>query len=202
MPAMYSPLTAHRSPLTAVVWLALAACASRDPAAPAPRPSGTTGNPAVRYALDQVYLLEVAGVPPEDTTLTAARGARRVIVLRHGPPDNLVFADVTLSADTAAPAGDSIRLAIRPRPGVYGVDIESAAPLARAALTFEYPVHFSAPADARRKYGSDAAFEAALAVGQLLADGGIRFLISTRPASDNLRAELPGPGSYVVGAPR
>ena len=49
---------------------------------------------------------------------------------------------------------------------------------------------------------SDEAFESALAVGQLHPDGGIRFLVSIRPTADNLRAELPEPGSYVVGAPK
>jgi hypothetical protein len=190
------------SPLFALV--ATLACGSPNPAAPAPRPPDTTGDPSRVYQLDQVFLLEVAGVPPEDTTLNVVRGARRVIVLRHGPPDNLIFADVTLPAEAfdSAPGSDSVRVSVRPRPGVYGVDFESAAPAAGAAVTFEYPVHFSAPADARRKYGSDAAFEAVLAVGQLLPNGGIRFLVSTRPASDNLRAALPGSGGYVVGAPR
>jgi hypothetical protein len=128
-----------------------------------------------------------------------------VIVLRHGTPDNLVFADVTVPApapDSAARPLDSLRLSIRPRPGVYGVDIEAPVLPPGTAVTFDYPVHFSAPAAARARYGSDAAFEAALAVGELLPDGGLRFLVSTRPAADNLRAELPGPGSYVVGAPR
>ena len=186
------------------VLLAIAACGSPNPAAPVPKPSNTTGDPSRTYALNQVFLLEMAGVPPNDTTLNVARGARRVIVLRHGAPDNLIFADVTLPAEAfdSAPGADSVRLSIRPRPGVYGVDLESAATPAGAAVTFEYPVHFSAPADARRKYGSDAAFEAVLAVGHLLPSGGIRFLISTRPAADNLRAALPGPGNYVVGAPR
>lgn len=187
------------------ILLAIAACGRPNPAAPAPKPSNTTGDPSRVYRLDQVLLLEVAGVPPDDTSVAVARGARRVIVLRHGPPDNLVFADVTLPRqvpDSIAPGPDSLRLAIRPRPGVYGVDIEGPALPPGSAVTFEYPVHFSAPAEARRKYGSDAAYEAVLAVGELLPDGGVRFLISTRPAADNLRAALPGPGSYVVGAPR
>ncbi|HET8624462.1 MAG TPA: hypothetical protein VFM14_12945 [Gemmatimonadales bacterium] len=184
--------------------LALAACAPQRPLEPAPRPPETTGDPTRRYPLDQVFLLEMAGVPPDDTTLTVARGARRVIVLRHGPPDNLVFADLTLPPDAfdTAAAADSIRLSVRPRPGVYGVDLDSGAPIRGASVTFEYPVHFAAPAEARQRYGSDAAFEAVLAVGELLPDGGIRFLISTRPTADNLSAVLPGPGSYVVGAPR
>lgn len=188
-----------------VALLAIAACGSPNPAAPAPKPPSTTGDPSRSFALEQVFLLEMAGVPPDDTTLSVARGVRRVIVLRHGPPDNLVFADVALPGerpDSGAPQPDSVRLSIRPRPGVYGVDIESAAFPAGATVTFEYPVHFSAPAEARRRYGSDAAFEAVLAVGELLPGGGIRFLISTRPASDNLRAALPSAGSYVVGAPR
>lgn len=201
-----SPLTFHLSPLSrSVALLAIAACASPNPAAPAPKPASTTGDPSRTYALDQVFLLEVGGVPPGDTTLSVARGARRVIVLRHGPPDNLPFAEVTFPAeafDSAAPTPDPVRLSIRPRPGVYGVDLVGPTPMAGVTLTFKYPVHFSAPVDATRKYGNDAAFEAVLAVGQLLPDGGIRFLVSTRPASDNLRAAVPGPGSYVVGAPK
>lgn len=154
-----------------------------------------------------MYLLETAGVPPDDTALYVTPGTRRVVVLRHGPPDNLIFADVTLPAlpgDTTRPPPDSVELAVRPRPGVYGVDVEIGSLVLPpgTTVTFEYPVHFSAPEDARRRYGSDEAFEAALAVGQLLPDGGIRFLVSTRPAADNLRAVLPEPGSYVVGAPR
>jgi hypothetical protein len=182
----------------------LGACAARGPATPPPKPPDTTGDPTRRYTLDQVFLLEMAGVPPDDTILRVARGVRRVVVLRHGPPDNLVFADLAVpptAFDTVA-GSDSVRVSVRPRPGVYGVDLESGVPIRGASVTFEYPVHFSAPADAVRRYGSDAAFEAVLAVGELLPDGGIRFLISTRPAADNLSAELPGAGSYVVGAPR
>jgi hypothetical protein len=186
--------------------LAIVACGSRNPAAPIPRPSNTTGDPSRVYALDQVFLLETAGVPPDDTTLTVARGARRVIVLRHGAPDNLTFADLTLPAappdSLAAPGPDSVRISVRPRPGVYGVDVESPALPTGTSVTFEYPVHFSAPDEARERYGSDAKFEAVMAVGLLLPGGGIRFLISTRPTSDNLRAVIPGPGGYVVGAPR
>jgi hypothetical protein len=187
--------------------LAALACGAPNPAAPVPRPTSSTGDPTRRFELDQVYLLEMEGVPPDDTTLYVTPGTRRVVVLRHGPPDNLVFADVTLPPlprDTTRPAPDSVKLAVRPRPGVYGVDVEIGSLVlpAGTAVTFEYPVHFSAPEDARRRYGSDEAFEAALAVGQLLPDGGVRFLVSTRPTADNLRAELPEPGSYVVGAPK
>ena len=69
-----SRLAAHDS-LAAGMFLVLAllaivACGSRNPAAPIPRPSNTTGDPSRVYALDQVFLLETAGVPPDDTTLT------------------------------------------------------------------------------------------------------------------------------------
>src|SRR5687768_7107158 len=106
---------AHRSPVFGMspllALLAIAACASRNPAAPAPRPPNTTGDPSRTYALDQVYLLEVAGVPPDDTTLSVSRGQRRVIVLRHGPPDNLIFAEVTLPAEGLdSAASDAVRL--------------------------------------------------------------------------------------------
>ncbi len=75
-------------------------------------------------------------------------------------------------------------------------------PARGATIKFKYPVHFEPPRDAVTRYGSLARFEQALAVG-MLADGtNFALLPSLRPASDNLEAALPGPGTYMVAAPR
>ena len=92
---------------------------------------------------------------------------------------------------------------MRPRPGVYGVDVASSLPIRPGAyLVFKYARFFSSPARARTVYGSDAVYERALAVGQLRADGMLALLPSTRPAADVLRAPLPAAGSYLVAAPQ
>jgi hypothetical protein len=51
-------------------------------------------------------------------------------------------------------------------------------------------------------YGSDVAFERALAVGRLLPNAQVELFPSTRPAADNLSAAIPAPGSYIVAAPQ
>jgi hypothetical protein len=91
---------------------------------------------------------------------------------------------------------------VRPRPGVYGLDLSTSLPLAGGAtVTFKYARYFSAPARARAAYGSDGAYERALAVGELLPGGTqLALLPSTRPAADNLRSALPAPGTYLVAA--
>jgi hypothetical protein len=149
-------------------------------------------------------VLETAGPPPADTTVTFTAGQARTIVLRHGPPENVVFAELVFPPGAfGADSGREVRVDVRPRPGVYGLDFTTSLALgAGAALVFRYPRYFSAPARARAVYGSDVLFERALAIGQLQPDGRLVLLPSTRPASDNLRAALPAPGSYVVAAPQ
>ncbi len=185
------------------VTLGLAACGGTRPPVTATQPTTTTGYPPRPYPLSQVLLLELAGTPPNDTTLNVPRTAKRVVILRHGPPDDLTFAEITFPAGAfGAGGGDSVRVTLRPRPGVYGLDIETAAPLDSARVTFKYAVHFSAPAEARRLFGNDFAFERVLAIGRLQSDTTVSFLPSTRPASGNLSAMIPSAGSYLVGAPR
>ena len=150
--------------------------------------------------------MEVAGAQAPDTMVTFAAAEARAIVLRHGPPDNTVFAEVDLPAGAfEAPGGrDSVTLAIRPVPGVYGVSLESDAALKLPiVLTFKYPVHFTVPADSRARYATDFLFEQALAVA-LVEGEGTRFqtLRSTRPASDNLQAGVAALGRYQLVAPR
>jgi hypothetical protein len=205
-----SPLTSHFSPLTPRIFRALAAattvgllaCASA-PINGAKTPAPTTGDPNRAYALSQVYLLQMSDPPVADTTVRVRRGAPRVILLRHAAPDRLTFAELRLPAgafDTTTT--DSVDIAIRPRPGFYGVDLSTSAPLKSAVLTFKYAVHFKAPGDARVTFGSDVAFERVLAIGKLGPGESIVFQRSSRPAADNLSAPLTSAGSYVVGAPK
>lgn len=131
-------------------------------------------------------------------------GQRRVVVLRHGSPDNTTFAQVTFPAGVFdAPDADSVRATLTISPGTYGLTIEADAPIkAGVVLVFKYPLHFGSPAGARARYGTDAAFERALIVARLLNDGRVALLVSSRPASDNLLAVLPTGGTYVVGGLR
>ncbi|MGE0354880.1 MAG: hypothetical protein AB7I33_07585 [Gemmatimonadales bacterium] len=176
----------------------------------APAPAGAPGQPAPAGGgsrpLSRLYLLEAWGAPPGDTTAMLAPGLARTIVLRHAPPDNTVFAELHLPAGAFAPAAaaaDSVGITLVPRPGVYGLDITTTQPLAApAVLVFKYPIHFSAPADATRRYGNTAAFERALVIAREESPGVFRLLPSTRPATDNLQATISGAGSYLVVAPR
>jgi len=173
----------------------------------APGVEGTALPPAPRaYAGDQVYTVEVWGAPAADTTVRFPAGAPRSIVLRHGPPDNTVFAEVEVPAGALVPPGgaDSVTLEVRPVPGVYGVTLQSEDRLATPLrLTFKYPVHFAAPADSRSTYATDVLFERALVIALVTSDGArYQTLRSTRPASDNLQASVEALGRYQVVAPR
>jgi hypothetical protein len=180
--------------------LALACAAARPPITAKPTDT-TTGDPTRTYTLNQVLLLHVDSLSPHDTTVKVRRGQLRVIVILH--PDELSFADLTLPAQAFdSTAGDSVTVTIHIHPGLYGLDLTTSAPLREGSLTFKYPVHFSAPADARAAFGSDVAFERVLAIGKLGPNQTIVFQRSTRPATDNLSTALTSAGSYVVGAPK
>jgi len=183
-------------------WLCLAAAACGGRAGS--RAKGA--EPAIRVIpLARAIVLETAGPPPADTSVSFNTGEPRVIVLRHGPPENVEFAEVSF-APTAfkADSGHVVRVEVRPRPGVYGLDVISSVPFAGgASVTFKYARYFSAPALARSVYGSDALYERALAVGQVIPNGPLLTLLpSTRPAADNLKAPMPAPGTYLVAAPQ
>lgn len=184
-------------------WLCLAAAACGGRAAPgskAVEPSAARVIP-----LSSAIVLETAGPPPADTAVSFTAGEAHTIVLRHGPPENVVFAEVSFSAEAfRADSGRLVEVEVRPRPGVYGLEVLASVPFGQgASIMFKYPRYFSAPARARGVYGTDALYERALAVGQLLPDGPLLSLLpSTRPAADNLRAPLPAPGIYLVAAPQ
>jgi hypothetical protein len=182
------------------LWLAAAACAGGRA-----RSSGD-GQAAPRervIPLSQAIVLETAGPPPSDTAVTFRTGEPRTIVLRHGPPDYIVFAELVFPPAAFGDSGREVRVNVHPRPGIYGLDLGVSQPIrGGATLTFKYARFFSAPARARAVYRSDVLFERALAIGLLNPDGTLRLLPSTRPASDNLQTTVPGPGSYLVAAPQ
>jgi hypothetical protein len=181
-------------------WLCLAvACGGRAATAgPKPGPGGV-----IRMVpLDSAFVLETAGPPPPDTSVTFNAGVFHTIVLRHGPPDNLAFAELEFPPKAfAADSGRPVTVTVRPRPGVYGVDVTTSLPLATGAtLTFKYARYFTAPARAKAAYGTDVLYERALAIGQIQPGGRLGLLQSTRPASDNISSALPASGRYLVAA--
>lgn len=177
------------------------ACRGSTPGLEAPTPEPTPRS----YTADQVFTVEVWGAQASDTVVTFPASRARSVVLRHGPPDNTVFAEVDVPANAFVPAGGGqVTLTVRPLPGIYGLTLESDAALsAPIRLTFKYPVHFGAPSDSRARYPTDVLFEQALVVA-LAEDDGARFqtLRSTRPASDNLQAVVSTLGRYQMVAPR
>ncbi|HET9726083.1 MAG TPA: hypothetical protein VFP28_04140 [Gemmatimonadales bacterium] len=178
----------------------LAACGGRAPSGA----KGAEPTPARVIPLASAIVLETAGPPPSDTAVTFTAGESRVIVLRHGPPENVVFAEVWFAPQTFhADSGRPVKVEIRPRPGVYGIDLVTSVPFSEgASIVFKYPRYFSGPAKARAIYGSDGLYERALAIGQVLGTGQTLALLPTsRPAPDNLQAALPAPGTYLVAAP-
>jgi hypothetical protein len=148
-------------------------------------------------------VLETAGPPPSDTVVEFAAGVPHVIVLRHGPPENVVFAELGFPPGAfRTDSGRVVRVQVHPRPGVYGLDVATNVPLgAGASVTFKYARYFLAPARAREAFGSDVLYERALSVAQAVAGSAqLALLPSTRPAADNLRALMPAAGTYVVAA--
>lgn len=175
------------------------ACGGRAPAKVEPATEVSRTVP-----LADLLVLETTGAPPHDTSVTIAAGRPRVILLPHAPPDDVLFAELAFPPDAFdVPPGTEVTVSVRPRPGVYGLDVESTAPFrAGGTVTFKYPVHFLAPLAARARFANDRVYERALAVGRLMSGDNVLLLASTRPASDNLRSPLPAPGSYLVGAPK
>ena len=165
-------------------------------------PTATPRSPPLPLA--SVLVLESWGAPAEDTIVRFPAGADRVILLRRGAPDNNMFARLVFPAGSITPArGDTITLQIRPRPGVFGIDLSTEDQFnSGAQIAFSYGLHFVAPAGARAAYGTDYRFERYLAVSQLALDSTVVFLDSYRIASDVLTAPITGVGSYLVAAPR
>jgi len=156
--------------------------------------------------LDAVWVLESSGVRVDDTSFTMLAGQPRVIILRRGPPDNSRFAQVSFPTGVLQSSGagtDSVAVTIRPRPGVYGLDLDVPGQVGvGAAITFSYAMSFVVPAGARERYGSALVYERALYVARIDADDTVVFLPTTRPGSDLLSAPIRSPGRYLVVAPK
>jgi hypothetical protein len=182
-------------------WLCLAALACGGGGASKPGPSAPA--PLRAIPLKEALVLENAGPPPSDTAVTFRAGERRAIILRHGPPDNVAFARLDFAPEAFGPnAGSEVRVGLRPRPGVYGLDVTSTVPFSSGAtLAFYYARYFTAPSPARQTYGNDVVFERSLAIYQLQPNAVLAPLTSTRPGLDVLSAPIPGPGGYLVAAP-
>jgi hypothetical protein len=177
------------------------ACGARRPVT-STTPAGPTA-PRI-LPLARVIVLETSGPPPSDTSVTLTAGTPRMIVLNHGPPENIEFATVSFAANAFPDSGQTVTVTIKPRPGVYGLELATSLPFRNggASLVFAYARYFSAPARALQVYGGHVAFEHALAIGRLLPDNQIELLPSTHPEPDDIEAALPGPGSYLVAAPQ
>jgi hypothetical protein len=204
---------AYRAIRATIMMLATAsavlACGGTAAAPGDAAPKRDDTKPKVVLLPEQLYVLEATGLLPEDTTITFLSGTPRTIVLRHGPPDNTVFLQLDFPAkafpaprDSLAPR-DSVRMEIRPRPGIYAVDIRmNATPGKGATIRFKYPVHFAAPNAAIARYGTRGRYERALMIGVQLDSTEVGLLESERPGSDNLRSAFLGTGTYLVAAPR
>ncbi len=169
-----------------------------------PNVDPTVTPPSPPQPLSQVFLLESWGAAPDDTVVTFATADPRTIVVRRGSPDHGLFARITFPAGSVVPPrGDSATIRVTTRPGLYGLDLATDASIREGArVTFSYAVHFVSPEGARQTYGSDIRFEQFLGVGRVAGRDTLVFLDSWRPASDLLMAPVPGPGRYLVAAPK
>lgn len=181
-----------------LMFSALACRARQVPTTGEPTP--TPSAPRV-VPLSRVIILETSGPPPADTSVSFTAGSERTIVMYHGG-ENITFARLIFGPGAFADSGRTVEVEVRPRPGIYGLDLTTSLPLRenQATVVFEYSRYFSAPARAREVYGGDEAYERALAVGRLLPDGQVELLPSIRPAVDNLRAGMTSAGRYMVGS--
>lgn len=165
---------------------------------------GTTPDPVISLPLDRLYVLESIGAPAEDTTFDLSPGRDHRVLIRHGAPDNTPFAILDFPASSLARG--PVTIVFRPLPGLTGAAVEMPrGDLAdsTATITFAYPQHFLAPAGAVDHFGSLLAYERALRIGHSAPGvAPVNLLPSLRPGSDLLRGPLPGPGRYLVAAPR
>lgn len=192
-----------RGPWGRASWLCLAVAAcggARSPAGKDKTPAAETRT----IPLAEAIVLETSGPPPSDTVVTFTVGEPHVIVVRHGPPESIAFAELSFPAAAFAERGREVRVEVRPRPGVYGLDVATSLPVRDSAtIAFKYARYFAAPSRARTAFGSDLAYERALAVGRVRRpEGLVALLPSTRPFPDVLQAPLPAAGTYLVAAPQ
>lgn len=141
------------------------------------------------------------GVSPPDTVVRFPAALGRTIVLRHAAPDNAVFAILEVPAQPDR--DDTVRVALRATPGRYGITLESSPMLpAATTLSFVFAMHFLAPPEVPSPaYPTVNRYADWLAIAQVQESGMIRFLPTTRVASDLVRAPVSASGEYLVAAP-
>lgn len=149
-------------------------------------------------------MLEQSGPSPTDTVVDFVASERRRIMIRHGAPDNAVYAIIDIPAGAVAPVrGDTASLTVAPTPGRFGLDLRSAGTIgAGIIVTFSYATHFRAPSDAAARYGSPTRFEQSMGAARLDTAGLVQFIATARPAADMVRFEAPAGGTFVLAAPR
>ena len=181
--------------------VALAACGGRAG-------SGTKVEPSTGRVipLASAIVLETAGPPPSDTALTFLAGEPRVVVLRHGPPENVVFAEVSFAANT---------LSRRQRVTGQGRDpappgrVRAGPPDERAVQRGARPSSSSTPGTSPRRprrAPSTAAMRVRARAGGRPAAGHRAVAVAapldpTRPPTI-CRRRSPPPGTYLVAAPQ
>lgn len=165
---------------------------------------GAAPVPVIALPIDRLYVLEAIGAPADDTTFVLSAGQDRRVLIRHGAPDNTPFAILDFPASSLGHG--PVTMVFRPLPGRAGAEIEvtrGSLSDSSATITFAYPQHFLAPAGAVARFGSLLAYERALRIGYLAPGvSDVDLLPSTRPGSDLLRGPIPGPGRFLVAAPR
>lgn len=177
-------------------------------AAAAPGAAGSAAPPTVPVVArvaprGEAGAVEVGGIAPNDTVVALRRGADRVVVLRHGPPDRADFLELTLPAAVFAQAAqDTVHVTIRTLPGMYGATLSADADWGPGtAIAFKYAIHFSPPSDALRRFGTLTEVDRRLSVARRETNGDLTLYLSSRPSPDVIRALIPGPGTYemVIG---
>ena len=151
-------------------WLCLAAAACGGARSPSDGDDGARRRQSAAVPLAEAIVLETSGPPPPDTSVTFIAGEPRVIVLRHGPPEYIVFAELDLSRRRRSPsAGARCGWTCGPRPGRVRAGRRhqprrsATAPPSSSSMPGTSP----RPRKARAVYGSDVAYERALAVGRV-----------------------------------
>lgn len=124
--------------------------------------------------------------------------------MRHGAPDNAIFAIIDVPPGAVIPkSGDSATFRLAPSAGRYGVILESTDSLAKAIrLTFSYAIHFQEPSEAILKYPTPGKFEQATAAAHVVGNDQLQFVMSERPAADMIRFPITATGLWLLAARR
>lgn len=195
---------AHPGKIGVALLLLLAACGRPNRYVTAASAPAASADPGPAVGIDAVWVLERSGASPPDTVVTYRAGAGRTIVMRHGPPDNVIFAILEIPGDSARRGtSDSVTLRLSPSPGRYGVDLQSSDSVRKGTrLTFSYATHFQEPSDATAKYRTPAEFELNTAAGRLTGTNQFQFVVGDRPAADMIRFNVTGNGTWLLAARR